>query len=191
MDLLTTLALAVGLAMDSFSVSVCTGTALNGSRLPAAVRTGLVMGGFQALMPVLGWLGGGAISTALACYDHWIAFSLLLFIGGRMTYEALCGSGDSTILDASSWRLLLALGVATSIDALAVGFSLAFVSDAIVVPIVMIGLVTFALSALGVLIGCRASSLLKDRVPVLGGLLLVGIGFRILIGHLSQTGVPL
>ncbi len=179
------LLLALGLAMDSFSVSVCSGTTIRGPRVPQALRVGLVMGGFQAVMPVLGWLGGSAFSRAIGGVDHWIAFGLLAFIGGRMIWESVRGDGDGVALDVSSWRVLLGLGVATSIDALAVGLSLAFLDVSIVTPVIVIGLVAFVLSFVGVLIGCRAGDLLRERVPVLGGLILVGLGIKILIEHLA------
>lgn len=187
MEPVTMMFLAVGLAMDSFSVSVCSGAVLDGHRFRQALRIGLVMGGFQAAMPVLGWLGGSILSAAIARVDHWIAFGLLAFIGGRMIWEAFRGDGQHSALGAGSWRLLLALGVATSIDALAVGLSLAFLDVSIAVPVTVIGVVTFALSFVGVLIGCHAGHLLRDRVPVFGGLILVGIGVKILVEHLAPA----
>jgi len=186
-DPFTTLLLAVGLAMDSFSVSICSGATLNGSRIPQALRIGAVMGGFQAAMPVLGWLGGSALSDLICRVDHWIAFGLLLFIGGRMVYEAIWGDGDCTMLDASRWRVLLGLGVATSIDALAVGLTLAVLGTSILVPVLAIGAVAFGLSFVGVLIGCQAGRVLRDRVPALGGVILIGIGAKILVDHLSPA----
>ena len=185
MNVATTLLLALGLAMDSFSVSICSGTMVNGSRLPQALRVGLVMGGFQAAMPVLGWLGGTALSDLICAVDHWIAFGLLLFIGGRMIYEAFWGDGECALMDTSNWRVLVGLGVATSIDALAVGLTLAVLGTSIVVPVLTIGVVAFALSFVGVLIGCQAGNLLRDRVPVLGGVILIGIGAKILVDHLG------
>lgn len=187
LDPITTLLLAIGLAMDSFSVSICTGTGVDESRATAALRVGLVMGGFQAAMPVAGWLGGAALASHVASCDHWIAFGLLLAIGLRMIHEALTGAGEGTFLDATRWRVLLALGVATSIDALAVGVSYACLGSAILVPVLVIGAVTFGLSFAGVFLGCHAGELLRGRVPIFGGLLLIGIGVRILVEHLGPV----
>ena len=181
------LLLALGLAMDSFSVSICSGTVLRGPRLPQALSIGLVMGGFQAIMPVVGWLGGATFGAVIGGFDHWLAFGLLALIGGRMIWEALHGDDETNLLDASSWRVLLGLGIATSIDALAVGLTLAFLQVSIAVPIAVIGGVAFGLSFAGVLLGCHAGHLLRDRVPILGGLMLVGIGVKVLVEHLAPA----
>jgi len=183
LDIVTTLLLALGLAMDSFSVSVCGGLGLHGSRIRYALRTATVMGGFQALMPFLGWTAASQISGRVEQVDHWIAFGLLAFIGGRMIYEALAGAPDQTALDVTGWPLLLGLGVATSIDALAVGVSFAFLNTSILAPIVTIGVISFVLSLVGILVGCRAGEALGNRVPILGGIVLIGIGVQIVLEH--------
>jgi len=183
---LAMLFLALGLAMDSFSVSVCCGTTVSrGERVRTGLKVGLVMGGFQAAMPVMGWLGGSALSEVVSQVDHWVAFGLLAFIGGRMIWEGLRGDG-SAVLDPRSWGVLLSLGVATSIDALAVGLSLAILDVSIIAPAITIGIVAFALSWVGVSLGCEAGTFLRQRVPILGGAILCGLGLRILVEHLSS-----
>jgi manganese efflux pump family protein len=174
----------MGLAMDSFSVSLCSGLPGGRSRTRHALRIALVMGAFQAAMPVAGWLGGNTLSQYISGVDHWIAFGLLALVGGRMIYGSLWGGADDTFLDTGNWRPLLVLGLATSIDALAVGVSLALLTEGILGPIVVIGTVTFALCFVGVLLGCRAGRLLQERMPLLGGVVLVAIGVRILTQHL-------
>jgi len=190
LDPVTIALTAIALAMDSFSVSICGGSLLSPDcqRARVAGQTGLIMGGFQAAMPLTGWLGAGLLSHRFAAVDHWIAFGLLAFIGGRMVYEALHPACDSSI-NLSHWSTLAVLGVATSIDALAVGMSYAFVGYAILVPILVIGLVAFSFSYVGVLLGARVGTLLRDRAPLLGGLLLIALGARILVQHLAATGV--
>ena len=126
MTVATMLLIALGLAMDSFSVSVCSGAVNGRTTLRAALRVGLVMGGFQALMPLIGYAGASLLAGYVERYDHWIAFGLLLLIGGRMLWEALRGDGECQLLSLESWRTLALLGIATSIDALAVGITFAF-----------------------------------------------------------------
>lgn len=190
MDLITTALTALALAMDSFSVSVCGGSLLDSGhqRSRVAGKTGLVMGGFQALMPLAGWSGGALLTQYLSAYDHWIAFGLLAVIGGKMVYETLHPECDPNI-NLSRWPTLVLLGIATSIDALAIGVSYAFVGYAILVPIAVIGLVAFGFSYVGVLLGARVGPLLRDRAPLLGGLLLMVLGTRILAQHLAAAGI--
>lgn len=178
MDPLSTLILAIGLGMDSFTVSVCGGMAMQPVRLRHALRVGLFFGGFQALMPVLGWLGGLGFRQIISRYDHWVAFGLLAFIGGKMIYEARQGS-ECTPLDMTSIPLLFTLSIATSIDALAVGLSFALLGAAIAAPVTVIGLVTAAMSVAGVYLGRRCGDLFQSKVQIAGGLILIGIGLRI------------
>jgi putative Mn2+ efflux pump MntP len=188
MTLATILLIALGLAMDSFSVSVCSG-AMNGrASLRAALRVGLVMGGFQAAMAVLGWAGASLLAGYVERFDHWIAFGLLLFIGGKMLWETLRG-GECELLSLDNWRTLALLGVATSIDALAVGITLAFLGTGIALPVAIIGVVSLALSTLGVYLGCHVGGWLREWSPAVGGVVLVGIGVRILFEHLSAAAI--
>ena len=188
MTLATTLLIALGLAMDSFSVSVCSGV-LNG-RVDArqALRVGFTMGGFQALMPIIGWRGASLLAGYVEHVDHWIAFGLLAAIGGKMLWDALRGGGCE-FLSLDSWRVLALLGLATSIDALAVGISFAFLGVDIVAPAAIIGVVCLVLSVAGVYLGRRAGVWLREWAPAVGGVVLISIGIRILVEHLSTAAI--
>lgn len=184
MDLATTLLIAVGLAMDAFAVSISGGATLREDRGRWAVIIGALFGGFQAGMPVLGWLGGVNLTSFIGSCGPWIAFLLLALIGGKMIAEAVRGDGESVQFAAGSAAMLLLLAVATSIDALAVGVTFAVLDTSIFWPAVTIGIVTFALSAAGVLVGSSFSRVFGRKAEILGGVILVGIGLRILLDHL-------
>jgi len=188
MDWITILLIAVGLAMDAFAVSVSCGLAFSRREHTRAFRIAFFFGLFQAGMPVLGWLGGIGLSRLIQRWDHWIAFLLLLGIGLHMIYEAMQPSEDRRALTPPGLWKLLGLSVATSLDALAVGFSLSLLKVRIVAPAAVIGIVTFTLSFLGIVLGHEGKALLSGRgqrnVQIAGGLILVGIGVRILLLHL-------
>lgn len=185
MELTTIIVIAAGLSMDAFAVSITSGLGMEKFRLRSALRIALFFGGFQALMPVIGYFAGLTIRSFISSFDHWIAFGLLMFVGARMIYESLSNHTDEEKMNTEDLSTLVMLAIATSIDALAVGLSLSFLEVDIALPAAIIGIVTFALSFLGVLIGRRASRALGSRVEILGGLILIGIGFKILIDHLS------
>jgi manganese efflux pump family protein len=178
-------ALACALAMDAFAVAIVTGLTLDPLTRRHVFRLAFHFGLFQALMPIVGWAAGSAVYRHIAAIDHWVAFGLLAFVGGRMLWGAWREqederpAGDPT----SGWSLLV-LSVATSIDALAVGLSLAMIGSAIVVPALVIGIVAGAFTAVGMLLGRRIGTLWGKRVEVLGGLILLAIGIRILVEHL-------
>jgi putative Mn2+ efflux pump MntP len=182
MDAITLLLIAVGLAMDAFSVSICSGMASQGVKLPYALRIASFFGGFQALMPLLGWLGGIGLRDLIASFDHWVALALLAFIGGKMIRESL--RAECPAPAPLKFGSLLVLSVATSIDALAVGLSFSLLQVSITFPILVIGVVTFILSLIGVYIGKRVGCLFQSRVQLIGGVILVGIGIRIVVEHL-------
>jgi putative Mn2+ efflux pump MntP len=180
------LALACALAMDAFAVSVVAGLTLERLTRRHVFRLAFHFGLFQALMPAIGWSAGSVLRRSIAAFDHWVAFALLAAVGGRMIRDALRAqpghprsSGDPT----SGWSLL-ALSVATSIDALAVGLSLGVVGAPILVPALVIGLVAAAFTGVGMLLGRQIGALWQKRVEVAGGLILVGIGGKILLEHL-------
>ena len=179
-------ALAVALAMDAFAVAIVTGLTLNPLTRRHVVRLSFHFGLFQALMPLLGWAAGHAVYAYIAAVDHWIAFGLLAFVGGKMIYEALRGEEESRYSNdpTSGWTLVM-LSVATSIDALAVGLSLAMIGSTIVVPALVIGIVAAAFTATGMVLGRRIGSRWGKRVEIFGGLVLIAIGVKILIEHLS------
>lgn len=176
--------IAVSLALDAFAVSVSSGISVPGFGRRQAVKMGLWFGGFQFAMPLAGWFLGSSVSRYIEAVDHWVAFGLLALIGGRMVWGALRpgDGGEEAPADLSAGRLCL-LAVATSIDALAVGISMAFMRVDILLSAAVIGLVAFALSVVGGLVGRRLGALFQRRAELVGGLVLVGIGLKILLEH--------
>ncbi len=175
--------IAVSLAMDAFAVSVSTGIAMPGFGPRQAARIGAWCGAFQFLMPLIGWLLGSSVQTYIEAVDHWIAFGLLALIGGNMIREALFGEGEEAVADLSVRRLFL-LALATSIDALAVGVTMAFMDVNVLLSAAVIGVVAFVLAMLGGLLGRRLGRLFQRRATLLGGAVLVFIGAKILMEHL-------
>ncbi len=184
MNILELFLVAVGLSMDAFAVAVCKGLALKRAGWKSMALTGLWFGGFQALMPVLGYLAGVRFKDAITAVDHWIAFGLLAVIGGNMIREAL--SGEEEAADASlSPKAMLPLALATSIDALAVGVGFAFLDVNIGAAAGFIGAVTFVLSAAGVKAGAVFGARYKSRAEITGGVILILLGAKILLEHLG------
>jgi len=183
MDTAATILIAIGLAMDAFAVSISGGVGLQKGEHRWPLVAGTVFGGFQAGMPVLGWLGGTAIAGFLGFYGPWIAFLLLVLIGGKMLLEAVRGDENVRFANLSAATILL-LAVATSIDALAVGVSLAMLDTPILRPAAIIGIVTFAFSAAGVVLGRSIGRIAGRNAGVIGGVILIGIGLQILLEHL-------
>ena len=185
MNLLTLLGIAVGLAMDAFAVAI--GIGLNAQEVGPrkTLRLAWHFGLFQALMPIVGWLAGLSVERWISGVDHWVAFGLLAAIGGHMIYEALHGDEEARASrDPTRGVSLIVLSVATSIDALAVGLSLALLGVEIWWPAAVIGVVAFVFTAAGLHLGRRFGSLLGRRMEVAGGLILIGIGVKILVDHL-------
>jgi len=183
--MLQLLLIALSLAMDAFAVSVSTGIAVPGFGPRQAARIGAWCGFFQFAMPLVGWFLGSSVRSYIEFIDHWIAFGLLALIGGNMIREALHeGSEEEAVTDLSVRRLFL-LALATSIDALAVGVTLAFEDVNILFSAAVIGVVAFLMAMLGGLLGHRLGQLFQKRATLLGGAVLVGIGLKILIEHLS------
>ena len=186
MGIIETFILAVALSMDAFAVSVCKGLSMGKAKLGSALTVGLWFGVFQALMPLIGFFLGVQFEEYISAFDHWIAFILLGIIGGNMIWEAVKGdeacdsSGES--LDV---RTMLALAVATSIDALAVGVTFAFLSVNIVWAVSFIGVTTFTISLIGVKIGNIFGTRYKSKAELAGGIILVLIGCKILLEHLG------
>ncbi len=177
------LLIALGLSMDAFAVSMSNGLALKCFRIRSATIIALFYGGFQAIMPVLGWLAGKGLRDIISHFAPWVAFGLLAFIGGKMIYEAhFLKEGDDKTCNPEKILVVFTLAIATSIDALAVGFSLAMLDQSIILPVLIIGLVTFVLSYLGVYLGNRFGSKFGSKIEVLGGLILIGIGIKIMLG---------
>lgn len=189
MDLVSILMIALGLSMDSLAVAVASSfsSSMDGR---GAIKLGASFGAFQAGMPVLGWYGGTWLVGLISGFDHWIAFLLLAFIGGRMLYEGIASPEPdrTTGTDALKLGNLLLLSLATSIDALAVGLSLSLLDLDIFLPAAIIGTVCFALSAGGASMGKRLGARIGYRVRIIGGSILVLIGVRILLEHLGVLG---
>ena len=175
---------AVGLSMDAFAVSICKGLAMKKFRLKKALIIGLWFGGFQALMPTVGYLLGSQFEQYVNAIDHWIAFVLLSLIGANMIKEALSGKDDEAD-DSTDVKTMFLLAVATSIDALAVGVTYAFLQVAILPAVSFIGITTFALSIAGVKTGNIFGTKYKARAELAGGIILILIGVKILLEHLG------
>lgn len=185
MDILTVVLIAIGLAMDAFAVSICKGLAMGRARLKPMLIIGFWFGFFQFLMPVIGFYVGRAFYDYIEEYDHWIAFLLLLFIGGNMLREALSDEEEEEIDDSIGFKIMLLLAIATSIDALAVGISMAMSGDSILVPAVIIGVITMGISMGGVKIGSTIGDRFGNKAEILGGVILILIGIKVLMEGLG------
>ena len=181
--------LGIGLAMDAFAVSVCKGLGMRRLNKKQALIIGLYFGGFQALMPLVGWLLGSQFQKYITSIDHWIAFILLGFIGGKMMIEAIREWNEEETVDVMDAPLdhknMLVLAVATSIDALAVGITFAFLDTPIIEAITIIGITTMVISIIGVVVGNFFGSRYKSKAKFIGGLILVLLGLKILLEHLG------
>lgn len=176
--------IGVGLSMDAFAVAICKGLKMQKLNYKQTFIIALFFGGFQAIMPLLGWLLGTSFERYITDIDHWIAFALLAFIGGKMIVEAFKNEEEE---DSGKFDIkeLFLMAIATSIDALAVGITFAFLQTDIVSSITIIGCTTFVLSALGVFIGHKFGAKYKNRAEIAGGVILVLIGVKILLEHLG------
>lgn len=187
MGLIELFLIAVGLSMDAFAVSVCKGLAMPKCTFKKAAIVGLWFGGFQALMPAIGYILGAQFQEAIASIDHWIAFVLLALIGGNMVHEAL--DNDEEEADASlDVKTMFLLAVATSIDALAIGITFAFLKVSIIPAVCFIGIVTFIISFGGVKIGNVFGARYKNKAEIVGGVILILLGLKILLDHLGFLG---
>lgn len=184
MSFVNVLIVAFGVSADAFAVSLAQGVRVRRRIHRDALLIAVVFGVFQAVMPLLGWLLGAQLADVIEPVDHWIAFALLVAIGGKMLWEALRPAGDEPKTSRVSIRQLLMLAVATSIDAFAVGLGFAFLHVEILPAILLIGVVTAALAYGGVLIGHRVGTRWQTPAEVVGGLVLIGIGTKILFEHL-------
>lgn len=186
MSLVELLLIAVGLSMDAFAVSICKGLSVQRAQPRQMVCVGLYFGGFQALMPLLGYLLGTQFESFITSVDHWIAFVLLGLIGGNMIRESF--GKEERLDDSFGFRAMLPLAIATSIDALAMGVTFAFLQVEIVPAVLCIGVMTFALSAVGLKVGNVFGARYKATAERLGGLVLILMGVKILLQHLGLLG---
>ncbi len=184
MDLVTIIVIAVGLAMDAFAVSIVSGSVYQKLHVRHALRMAVFFGGFQAFMPLIGSLVGMSVKDYIADYDHWVAFGLLAAVGGKMIYESFKIKSAEKNFDPSNVLVLLVLSLATSIDALEIGITLSLIVSSIAIAVIIIGLITFVLSYLGVCIGKIFGHFFENKIKAFGGLVLVGIGLKILFEHL-------
>lgn len=176
--------IAVALSMDAFAVAICKGLSVKKVQAKHVLTVGVYFGGFQALMPLIGFLLGFKFESFITSIDHWIAFVLLAIIGGNMIKEAMSKEEDE-VNDSFSFRTMLPLAVATSIDALAVGISFAFLGVDIIEAAILIGITTFVLSGIGVFVGNIFGSKYKSKAELAGGIVLILIGLKILFEHLG------
>lgn len=184
MYLLTIAIIAVGLAMDAFAVSVVSGTAYKQLNIKHALRMAFFFGAFQAFMPLIGAMAGLGLRDYIQNYDHWVAFALLTAVGAKMIYGAFKIAPAEKDLNPANIFVLLVLSVATSIDALAVGITLPLLRVPLATAVIIIGLVTFALSYIGTLLGKSVGHLFESKIEAAGGLILVALGVKILLQHL-------
>ena len=187
MDILMIVFLAIGLSFDSFAVCVCSGLSLPSIRFHQAAKIAFFLALFQGLMPLIGWMIGNSMKALLEPVDHWIAFGLLTLIGGKMITESFINSEEREVKNPLLIRVILMLSLATSIDALAVGFSFATLLDKILFAALIIGLVTFVASMLGILLGKKTGPKINRYAEITGGLILILIGCKILIQHLLAS----
>jgi putative Mn2+ efflux pump MntP len=185
MDFVSVLLIALGLAMDAFAVALGVGTTRKDIWFRPGFRLSFHFGLFQFLMPILGWLGGATIARFIAAWDHWIAFGLLAYVGGKMVIESFGdGKAHNSADPTRRWTLVM-LALATSIDALAVGLSLAMIKVDILYPSLVIGIVAALMTALGLTLGKRLGVQFGKRMELVGGLILISIGLRVVLSHLA------
>jgi len=184
MVIFTVLIVAVSLAMDTFAVSIITGAVYKQLKVRYALRMAGFFGGFQAFMPLVGYMAGMGLKEYITGCDHWIAFGLLVAVGGKMIYESFSMRPTDDKFDPANVLVLLVLSVATSIDALAVGVTLPLLKVPMATAVAIIGTVTFALSYIGVFVGKRFGHFFENKIEAFGGLVLIGLGVKILAEHL-------
>ena len=185
MSLIPILVIAFGLAMDAFAVSITSGLAIKSLKINHVIKIGTFFGLFQAIMPIIGWLAGLSFRELISHVDHWIAFGLLGLIGCKMIYESTKMEKNNTKINPLNIYVLTFLSIATSIDALAIGLTLSFLNVSIIFPAIIIGIVTFLLTVLGVYLGNRFGHFFERKIEMVGGFILIGIGLKILIEHIT------
>lgn len=184
MEIYEILLIGIGLAMDAFAVSICKGLSMKKMNWKNAVIIALYFGVFQALMPLIGYFLGMTFESIVTTFDHWVAFALLTLIGGGMIKESFDDEDDKKN-DRVDFKTMVVLAIATSIDALAVGITFAFFDVNIVLAVSIIGIITFIISVLGVKIGNRFGDKYQNKAQLMGGIILVLLGFKILLEHLG------
>nr|WP_300310435.1 manganese efflux pump MntP [Halomonas sp.] len=193
MSALSTTLLAFSMSTDAFAASLSKGACLNAPRFTCALKTGLLFGVVEACAPVIGWLLGLGASQVIQDWDHWVIFTLLLLLGGRMIYAGLRPASDDDRVPISNgstkWWLIIATAITTSLDAMAVGIGLAFMSVNIWIAALAIGAATTLMATIGIMVGHRMGSALGQRAEIIGGLILAGIGCITLYQHLTEPAL--
>ncbi len=184
MDLFSLVVIAIGLSFDSFAVSVSSGIIKSKIEFTDALKIAFFLSFFQAIMPVIGWFFGSEIETYAAEFDHWIAFGLLALLGGKMIISSFRDSSVSKPIDLLKLPVLFSLSIATSIDALIVGMSFGLLEINIILAVLVIGSITFFVSMFGILFGKKTGTRIGKKMEILGGIILIGIGIKILLEHL-------
>jgi len=187
MEIFTLILIAIGLSFDTFAVSVSTGLLVNDIRFRQAVRVSLILAFFQAMMPFAGWITGKQVEQLLRDYDHWFAFALLTILGLKMIYESFRENHGRNSNGILKLGVLIWMAIGTSIDALIVGVSFALIDVNIYQAMAIIGAVTFLTAMLGMLFGKKVGGRFGRRMEILGGIILIAIGIKILLNHLGQS----
>jgi putative Mn2+ efflux pump MntP len=185
MELLTIILIAIGLSFDTFAVSVSSGLILKKIDFINATKIAVTLAVFQAAMPLIGWLAGSGIKNYAESFDHWIAFGILSVLGGKMIYESFETNPENRSFNPLDFKVMIGMAIATSIDALIVGFSFALLNYKILLSVGIIGFVTYVVAMLGMLFGKKIGERMGRRMEILGGVMLILIGLKILIEHLS------
>ncbi len=183
MNLLTIILIAIGLSFDTFAVSVSTGLTISKISFRQAFRIVIILAFFQAIMPLAGWFLGSQVANLISNYDHWIAFGLLTILGIKMIYESFKNNAVKTDSNNLTLPVLVGMAIATSIDALVVGVSFAFVKLNIYYTILIIGATTFLVAMIGMLLGKKVGGKFGTKMEIFGVLILIGIGIKILLSH--------
>jgi manganese efflux pump family protein len=186
MELFTLMLIAIGLTFDTFAVSISTGLVASHIRFWQATKIGIILAFFQALMPFIGWIIGTQVKHLISNYDHWVAFGLLACIGIKMIVEGMKKEEDKNDFDPFRPMVVVGMAIATSIDAFIVGISFAFISINIFLSIGIIGFFTYLVAMLGMLFGKNVGKWFGKRMEIVGGLILIGIGVKILLEHILQ-----
>lgn len=187
MEILTTTLLSLGLAADAFAVSLTSGFSIRNIKVNKALKIALFFGCFQAVMPLIGWSAGLTFRDFISSFDHWIAFGLLTYIGGKMIHEALQEEEEDKPFNPLDSYTLTTLAIATSIDALAAGIGLSVLKGSILLACTLIGFITFTLCFIGVFIGHKFGGIFNQKIEIVGGVVLILIGTKILFEHLGFT----
>ncbi|PLX23858.1 MAG: hypothetical protein C0599_03320 [Salinivirgaceae bacterium] len=187
MTFLAILILAIGLSIDSLAASISTGVCMRKIRIADSLKVALFMALFQGVLPVIGWFVGKGFQNIIAAYDHWVAFVLLSAIGGKMIYEGFSKKEDQSCFCPSQNLVLAGMALATSIDALIVGIGIGLLGETIWIPAIIIGIITFAFSFSGIYIGHHLGHKLNIKLELIGGLVLIGLGIKILLEHTLNT----